>query len=66
MKCFDCENSRFCTVWGEVKCLVKKERVYKAEDAESCADFKKRTTGDIHSTPCHCDDCDSPISEDKA
>lgn len=63
MNCFNCEHAVFCTTWGEVKCLVKKERIYKVEDEKSCADFKKRTSGDIMSIPCHCDDCESQLPE---
>ena len=57
MNCFDCANSRWCEVWGEVRCMKKERRVNKVKTDENCEDFTKRTKGNITEVPCHCEDC---------
>ena len=59
MNCFDCANSRWCEVWGEVRCMKKERRIYKIATDEECTDFTKRTKGSITDVPCHCEDCEN-------
>lgn len=57
--CKDCENSRWCRTWGELKCIKKMQRLYE-DNPIVCDDFKKRK-GDIEA--CKCDDCMSRAGE---
>lgn len=57
MNCFDCAHSRWCEVWGEVRCMKKERRIYKVVTEKECADLTKRTKGNITDELCHCEDC---------
>jgi hypothetical protein len=57
MNCFDCEFGLWCHTWGELKCVKKKQRMYRILSKDDCPNFKKREKGHILDTPCQCEDC---------
>lgn len=54
--CINCVSSRRCETWGEMKCLVKKQRIYGYAKLTECKFYKKRGK-DFKESPCQCEDC---------
>lgn len=52
--CDVCENSRFCSVWGETKCVALKQRIYNT--IEKCDSYKRRPKNFVE-PKCQCEDC---------
>ena len=54
--CLNCVSSRWCETWGEMKCLMKKQRIYGYAKLTECKFYKKRGK-DFTESPCQCEDC---------
>lgn len=65
MNCFDCGSSVWCQTWGELKCIKKKQRMYRVLRDDECKDFNKRTNGHIMDNACQCEDCLSTRGEEQ-
>lgn len=40
--CKECEHSIFDEIWGEYRCKVHHQTVYKIATAENCEDYEKK------------------------
>lgn len=55
--CGNCISGIWCETWGEMKCVVKKMRIYKPEELTACSDYKKRPTVGYKEPKCQCEEC---------
>ena len=39
--CKDCVNAIYDPTWGEYKCKIRQQRIYKILDSDDCKDYKK-------------------------